>query len=116
MAAVGMTDRRVARRFLGLLHLEVFHQRLENEHGASVITTLPTVPYTINFSDETSISIQNPSQFPLGKKIVSVWEPTVNATVITPSNYVGGVMTLCQERRGELTEHNVLGPTRTLLQ
>ena len=54
--------------------MEVFHQRLEDEHGASVITTSPTVPYRIEFSEGDSVEIQNPSQFPLGRKISAVWE------------------------------------------
>ena len=95
--------------------MEVFHQRLEDEHNASVITTPPTVPYKIQFSDEETIVIQNPSQFPIGRKIQAVWEPIVNATVVTPNEYVGAIMNLCQERRGSLTDHTVLGPNKSML-
>lgn len=102
-------------RFLGLLHMEVFHQRLEDEHQASVITTSPTVPYRIDFSDGESIAIQNPSQFPLGRKIAAVWEPTVRATIITPNEYVGPLMSLCQDRRGSLRDHSVPGTDKSML-
>lgn len=100
--------------FLGLLHMEVFHQRLEQEHGADVITTAPTVPFHIHFPDKTVLHIQNPSQFPINKKVSSVGEPTVTATVLTPTSYVGSIMQLCTDRRGDLLEHNILGH-RTLL-
>ncbi|KAL0048519.1 hypothetical protein WJX82_004995 [Trebouxia sp. C0006] len=100
--------------FLGLLHMEVFHQRLEQEHGADVITTAPTVPFHIHFPDKTVLHIQNPSQFPINKKVSSVGEPTVTATVLTPTTYVGSIMQLCTDRRGDLLEHNILGH-RTLL-
>ena len=95
--------------------MEVFHQRLEDEHGASVITTPPTVPYKIDLMDGETLHIQNPSQFPLGKKSKAVWEPTVNATIITPNEYVGSLMNLCQERRGTIQDHDVLGSSKTLL-
>ncbi|KAK9810141.1 hypothetical protein WJX72_005508 [[Myrmecia] bisecta] len=101
--------------FLGLLHMEVFHQRLEQEHGASLITTAPTVPYMLEHSDGSKTEIQNPSQFPLGQKLAGVWEPTVVATIVTPSDYVGRIMELCQDRRGDLTEHAVIAANRTLL-
>lgn len=106
---------RMSCRFLGLLHMEVFRQRLEDEHGAAVISTPPAVPYTIDFADGERLHITNPSQFPLGRKISSVWEPTVRATIITPARYVGALITLCQDRRGDMTEHVVLDPLRTML-
>ena len=95
--------------------MEVFHQRLEDEHKASVITTSPTVPYKLSLSDGKSMEIQNPSQFPLGVKIQNVWEPTVSATIITPNDHVGAIMNLCQDRRGTLTDHNVLGSLKSML-
>ncbi|KAL3142012.1 hypothetical protein ABBQ32_004651 [Trebouxia sp. C0010 RCD-2024] len=100
--------------FLGLLHMEVFHQRLEQEHGADVITTAPTVPFHIHFPDKTILHIQNPSQFPINRKISAVGEPTVRGTVLSPTAYVGAIMQLCQDRRGDMLEHNILG-NRTLL-
>lgn len=102
-------------RFLGLLHMEVFMQRLEQEHGAAVITTTPTVPYTLEVVGEGDVEIENPAQYPLNTKVGAVWEPTVAATILSPVSYTGALMQLCQDRRGELTEHSVLGETRALL-
>lgn len=73
--------------FLGLLHMDVFHQRLEQEHGAQVITTTPTVPYIFEYSDGSKLTIQNPAALPSNpnKRLVACYEPTVMATIITPS-------------------------------
>ncbi|XP_024369587.1 translation factor GUF1 homolog, mitochondrial isoform X2 [Physcomitrium patens] len=73
--------------FLGLLHMDVFHQRLEQEHGAQVITTTPTVPYIFEYSDGSKLTIQNPAALPSNPKsrLVACYEPTVMATIITPS-------------------------------
>lgn len=101
--------------FLGLLHMDVFQQRLEQEHGAAVIVTAPTVPARVELPSGESLELQNPSEFPTATKISAVWEPTVRATVVVPAEYVGAVMQLCQARRGEMLEHAVLGPGRALL-
>ena len=100
---------------LGLLHMDVFRQRLEQEHGASVIVTAPTVPVKIELQSGELVELQNPSEFPQNVRISSVYEPTVRATIIVPTDMVGAVMTLCQERRGELEEHSVLTSTRAML-
>ncbi|KAJ7520796.1 hypothetical protein O6H91_19G023300 [Diphasiastrum complanatum] len=75
--------------FLGLLHMDVFLQRLEQEHGAHVITTSPTVPYIFEYEDGSKIQVQNPAilSSTSGKRLVTCWEPTVIATIITPSEY-----------------------------
>mmetsp|Transcript_26179 Transcript_26179/g.73383 ORF Transcript_26179/g.73383 Transcript_26179/m.73383 type:complete len:542 (+) Transcript_26179:221-1846(+) len=101
--------------FLGLLHLDVFLQRLEQEYGASVITTAPTVPFRVHYPDGKIEEIYNPASFPVGTKIAMVEEPTVHATVILPDEYVGTIMELCLSRRGEQTEHASLGGQRSLL-
>eukprot|EP00193_Tetraselmis_chui_P013509 CAMPEP_0177788492 /NCGR_PEP_ID=MMETSP0491_2-20121128/22154_1 /TAXON_ID=63592 /ORGANISM="Tetraselmis chuii, Strain PLY429" /LENGTH=564 /DNA_ID=CAMNT_0019310111 /DNA_START=897 /DNA_END=2591 /DNA_ORIENTATION=+ len=102
--------------FLGLLHLDVFLQRLEQEYGASVITTAPTVPFILHFPGGSTQEIQNPSDFPVGVKLSgSIEEPTVNATVVLPDQFIGSIMELCLERRGEQTEHASLGGGRSLL-
>ncbi|EFN57155.1 hypothetical protein CHLNCDRAFT_56093 [Chlorella variabilis] len=101
--------------FLGLLHMDVFRQRLEQEHGASVIVTAPTVPCRVVLPGGDTLELQNPAEFPLNVKIAEVWEPTVAATIVTPNDYVGSIMQLCQDRRGEMQEHAVLGAGRTLL-
>lgn len=73
--------------FLGLLHMDVFHQRLEQEHGAQIISTIPTVPYIFEYSDGSKLQVQNPAMLPSNPKqrVVSSWEPSVIATIIFPS-------------------------------
>ena len=73
------------------------------------------VPYKIKYFDGEEVSIQSAAQFPSGRKITSVWEPTVDATIITPTEFVGGLMALCQDRRGDLVDHTVLSPTKTMM-
>ena len=73
------------------------------------------MPYKVQLADGEDLQIQSAAQFPAGRKISSVWEPTVDATIVTPTEYVGGLMSLCQERRGELVDHVVLGPLKTLM-
>uniref|UniRef100_A0A667GJC2 GTP binding elongation factor GUF1 n=1 Tax=Lynx canadensis TaxID=61383 RepID=A0A667GJC2_LYNCA len=93
--------------FLGLLHMEVFNQRLEQEYNASVILTTPTVPYKAVLSSaklikeyrEKEITIINPAQFPEKSKVSEYLEPVVLGTIITPDEYTGKVMMLCQARR-----------------
>ncbi|XP_078432204.1 small GTP-binding protein [Wolffia australiana] len=103
--------------FLGLLHMDVFHQRLEQEYGAHVISTVPTVPYIFEYSDGSKINVQNPAALSSspGKRIVACWEPSVIATVIIPSEYVGAVITLCSERRGEQLEYSFIDSQRVLM-
>lgn len=101
--------------FLGLLHMDVFRQRLEQEHGAAVIVTAPTVPVRVELPGGEVVELQNPSEFPAGVKLAAIFEPTVRATVVAPSEHVGAVMSLCQARRGELGEHAVLSPGRAML-
>ncbi|XP_047311682.1 translation factor GUF1 homolog, mitochondrial [Impatiens glandulifera] len=103
--------------FLGLLHMDVFHQRLEQEHGVHVISTVPTVPYIFEYSDGTKLEVQNPAMLPSNPKyrVVSTWEPTVRATIILPSEYVGPVITLCSERRGQQLEYSFIDSQRTLM-
>lgn len=103
--------------FLGLLHMDVFHQRLEQEHGAHVISTVPTVPYIFEYSDGSKITVQNPASLPSDPKhrLTSCWEPTVLATIIIPSEYVGSVITLCSERRGEQLEYSFIDSQRAFM-
>uniref|UniRef100_A0A1D1Y6F7 Translation factor GUF1 homolog, mitochondrial n=1 Tax=Anthurium amnicola TaxID=1678845 RepID=A0A1D1Y6F7_9ARAE len=103
--------------FLGLLHMDVFHQRLEQEYGARVISTIPTVPYIFEYSDGSKVHVQNPASLSSnpGKRLVACWEPSVIATIIIPSEYVGPVITLCSERRGEQLEYTFIDSQRALL-
>ncbi|KAK4477619.1 hypothetical protein RD792_016863 [Penstemon davidsonii] len=103
--------------FLGLLHMDVFHQRLEQEYGTHVISTVPTVPYIFEYSDGSKVHIQNPALLPSNPKqrITACWEPTVTATIITPSEYVGSIITLCAERRGEQLEYSFIDSQRAFM-
>ncbi|XP_021118054.1 translation factor GUF1, mitochondrial isoform X4 [Heterocephalus glaber] len=93
--------------FLGLLHMEVFNQRLEQEYNTSVVLTTPTVPYKAVLSSaklikeyrEKEITIINPAQFPDKSKVAEYLEPLVLGTIITPDEYTGKIMVLCQARR-----------------
>ncbi|KAI3784812.1 hypothetical protein L1987_43917 [Smallanthus sonchifolius] len=103
--------------FLGLLHMDVFHQRLEQEHGTHIISTVPTVPYIFEYSDGSKVEVQNPGAFTSDPKIrvVASWEPTVLATIIIPSEYVGVVINLCSERRGEQLEYSFIDSQRVFM-
>ncbi|KAG5527448.1 hypothetical protein RHGRI_028366 [Rhododendron griersonianum] len=103
--------------FLGLLHMDVFHQRLEQEYGAHVISTVPTVPYIFEYSDGSKVQVQNPAALPSNSKqrVTATWEPTVIATIIIPSEYVGPVITLCSERRGEQLEYTFIDSQRVCM-
>ncbi|QCE12335.1 GTP-binding protein LepA [Vigna unguiculata] len=103
--------------FLGLLHMDVFHQRLEQEYGAHVISTIPTVPYTFEFSDGSKLEVQNPASLPSNpkQKVTACWEPTVIATIIIPSEYVGPVITLVSERRGQQLEYSFIDSQRVFM-
>ncbi len=86
--------------FLGLLHMDVIQERLEREYNLNLILTAPSVKYRLNLSDGTSKMIDNPSEMPDASKIKSIEEPFVDAEIMTPKEYVGPIMQLCQERRG----------------
>jgi translation factor GUF1, mitochondrial len=101
--------------FLGLLHMDVFKQRLEQEYDASIIVTSPTVLYKVRLTDGEEIDIENPSKFPDEVRIDEVSEPIVHATIITPKEYLGTIMTLCQERRGEQKEMHYIDEARIVL-
>ena len=86
--------------FLGLLHMEIIEERLEREFNLDLITTAPSVIYKVDLRSGETITIDNPSKFPTADEIQTAYEPIMNATIITPTDYIGGIMDLCQERRG----------------
>jgi len=86
--------------FLGLLHMEIVRERLEREAGLDLISTVPNVVYRVVMEDGSEHIVTNPSEYPEGK-ISEVYEPVVRATILTPTDYIGTVMELCQARRGE---------------
>ena len=100
--------------FLGLLHLEIVRERLEREFDLGLISTAPNVVYQVTMEDGDEHVVTNPSEFPTGK-VAEVREPVVRATVITPSEYVGAVMELCQGRRGTLLGMDYLSEDRVEL-
>lgn len=100
--------------FLGLLHLEIVRERLEREFGLNLIATAPNVVYTVTMEDGTDLRVDNPSEYPDGK-VSTVREPMVDATILAPSEFVGAIMELCQERRGALGGMDYLSPERVEL-
>jgi len=86
--------------FLGLLHMEIIEERLEREFNFDLITTAPSVIYEVALKNGDVIRIDNPSNYPATDEIESAYEPMVKASVITPQEFVGGIMDLCQDRRG----------------
>ena len=100
--------------FLGLLHLEIIRERLEREFGLDLISTAPNVVYRVGMEDATEHVVTNPSEYPSGK-VATVHEPVVRATVLTPNDYVGAVMELCQGRRGTLLGMDYLSTERVEL-
>ncbi|MEW5309621.1 MAG: hypothetical protein WDW38_001499 [Sanguina aurantia] len=101
--------------FLGVLHMEVFMQRLQQEHGSDVVSTTPTVPYKLHLEDGSVMTLERASDYPVEGNVGEIEEPTVNATIIAPNDVLGKVMDLCQGRRGTQTEHSAVGGDRTLL-
>jgi len=97
--------------FLGLLHLEIVRERLEREFGLDLISTAPNVVYDVRMEDGTEIVVTNPSEFPVGK-VEEVHEPVVRATILAPSEYIGAIMELCQQRRGALRGMDYLSEDR----
>ena len=100
--------------FLGLLHLEIIRERLGREFGLDLIATAPNVVYTVKAEDGEEIRVENPSAFPEGK-ISEVREPLVDATILTPTDFTGTVMELCQERRGTMKGMDYLSEERVEL-
>ncbi|HIJ79702.1 MAG: translation elongation factor 4 [Desulfobulbaceae bacterium] len=98
--------------FLGLLHLEVVQERLEREFDLSLILTVPSVNYRIYLNDGTMKEVDNPSYYPDPSTIARIEEPFIKATILIPERYMGVVMTLCMERRGENTHYHYPMPGR----
>ncbi|WP_188854585.1 translation elongation factor 4 [Aureimonas glaciei] len=95
--------------FLGLLHLEIVQERLSREFDLDLIATAPSVVYDIKLTDGTTIQLHNPSDMPDVMKIAEIQEPWIKATILTPDDYLGNILTLCQERRGIQTDLSYVG-------
>ena len=96
--------------FLGLLHLEIIQERLEREFNLDLITTAPSVVYRLKMTDGTVKELHNPADMPDVVKIAAIEEPWIRATVMTPDDYLGAIMKLCQERRGIQVDLTYVGP------
>ena len=101
--------------FLGLLHMEIIEERLEREFNLDLITTAPSVIYKVKLRNGETVMIDNPSMFPPPDEIDTSYEPVMKATIITPTDYVGGIMDLCQDRRGTFVDMKYLDTTRVEL-
>ncbi len=101
--------------FLGLLHLEIIEERLDREFDLSLITTAPSVIYKVYKTDGEVISIYNPSDLPAQTQISKIEEPFVDASIMVPKDFVGNVMTLCQDRRGIYVDMQYLDENRVTL-
>jgi GTP-binding protein LepA len=98
--------------FLGLLHMEIVRERLEREFDLELLVTVPSVAYEVELVDSSTRSVHNPADMPDPAQLSEVREPYVRAMIITPSEHVGGVMELCEGRRGDMKEMNYLSPER----
>ncbi len=101
--------------FLGLLHMEIIEERLEREFNLDLITTAPSVIYKIDLKNGETIMIDNPSKFPQADEIMTAYEPIMKASIITPTDYIGGIMELCQDRRGIFIDMKYLDTERAEL-
>ena len=98
--------------FLGLLHMEIIEERLEREFNLDLITTAPSVIYKVKLKSGEEILIDNPSKFPAPDEIETAYEPIMKASIITPSEYIGGIMELCQDRRGTFIDMKYIDTER----
>jgi GTP-binding protein LepA len=95
--------------FLGMLHLEIVQERLEREYGLNLITTAPTVVYEVLRTDGQVLTLDNPAKLPQANQVQEVREPIIRANILTPPDYVGNVITLCEEKRGSQVGITYLG-------
>jgi GTP-binding protein LepA len=95
--------------FLGLLHLEIIQERLSREFNLDLIATAPSVIYKLKLTDGSEIDLHNPADMPDVMKIDEIAEPWIRATIMTPDEYLGGILKLCQDRRGEQVDLNYVG-------
>ncbi|MCY3613735.1 MAG: translation elongation factor 4 [Bacteroidetes bacterium] len=102
--------------FLGLLHMEIVQERLDREFNLDIITTLPNVKYEVVTNDGDIEIIENPNKVPAAGKLDHIKEPFVKAEIISPSEYIGNIMKLCTDRRGEFVNQTYLGTERATLE
>ena len=102
--------------FLGLLHMEIVQERLEREFGLTLVSTAPSVRYRILTKKGDEVEVESPSKFPPPGEIDLIEEPVLELTIITPAQYLGGLLKLCEERRGTQKKFDYISPARVLLQ
>ncbi len=95
--------------FLGLLHMEIIEERLEREYNLDIITTAPSVIYRFELTNGETIEVDNPTNYPDPATIVAAYEPVADVHIYSPSDYVGAIMQLCEERRGTYTDMKYMG-------
>ena len=98
--------------FLGLLHMEIIRERLEREFNLSLIATAPSVQYIVHKTNGSTLTIDNPSELPPADEVDHIEEPFLRATILTPTDYTGTLMELCQGRRGDMIKLEYLSPER----
>jgi len=101
--------------FLGLLHMDVFKQRLEQEYGLDVIATAPSVLYKLTMKNGENLQIERPSDFPDPSKIETIFEPIIDATIILPKKYLGNIIHLCEDKRGVQIDLSYMDEDRVIL-
>ena len=101
--------------FLGLLHMEIVQERLRREYGVDLIATVPSVKFLVHLTDGTALEVDNPTRMPPVGQIEMIEEPMVRARIIVPAEYVGNIMQLCQDRRGQFVHMDYLEDKRALL-
>ncbi|MEG0826681.1 MAG: translation elongation factor 4, partial [Bacilli bacterium] len=101
--------------FLGMLHMDVIEERIEREFGLDIIATSPSVVYQVTLTDGSEITIENPTKLPERQKILEIKEPYIRTNIFVPSLYIGGVMELCQNKRGNYIDMEYVNPTRVNL-
>ncbi len=102
--------------FLGLLHMEIVQERLEREYNLTLVTTAPSVRYRLLKKDGEVIEVENPAAFPTPAEIDLIEEPILHVTIITPAEYLGGLLKLCEERRGTQRKFEYISAQRVLLE
>jgi GTP-binding protein LepA len=101
--------------FLGLLHIEITQERLEREFGLDLITTAPTVAYRVHLTDGSTIEIDSPAKLPDAIRVETISEPYIVATIHTPTDYLGGIFALCEEKRGTQKDLSFPGAGRAIV-
>ena len=101
--------------FLGLLHMDIVRERLEREYDLELLATMPSVEYEVTLTDGTIQAVHSPNDMPDPARVAAVREPYIRASILTPKEFIGQIMELCQERRGEHDGMHFLSPERVQL-